>query len=1340
MGGTSPWATTFPWADAALLAEGSQAGGRHPAGWPVRGPPLPMADIGKWVDFLAEIEGAPLRGWASGGAGQEAWRAADTKCYNMYTCCLGGLLGPCLAGGNREKGGMDTMAFARPRLRMRLALPGAVGLLTLFTLAASSALAAEVRVTYDFAAPVLTDDGQFTQITLDNTLSYGAPGEPILPRAGAQVLLPPGEVVTGVEVIPGERVTLPGAYRVAPGQPQYPLSDAGPHPVTEPDPIVYASTAPCPSTLHGDVHTGWFRGHAIADLVLHPVEYIPAAGQVSYVRSLEVVLHTEPSADAWEQAARMIRQDARTRERLARIVDNPQDVAAYDAVVRTPGTRTLNPEDAYTYLIITGDPWATGLATLVDFETQRGHKAGIFTRTWIAQNYTGGVDEQANIRNFVIDAYQTWDVDYVLIVGDARDTAGIPHRGLYSNTAYSTSDSDIPADLYYGCLDGNWNSDGDNRWGEPGEEDFYHEVGVGRACIDSAAELEHFLTKTFRYQDAPITNDCDEALMVGELLWSDGTYGDDYKEEIRLGSSMHGYTTVGFPPTMNVNTLYDRAGTWTKTQLINLMNAGLNTVNHLGHCNVTYAMRMDNPDIASFTNDGLNHINNFVYSQGCYCGSFDNRTESVGSYTDDCFAEQFTADDHGAAAVVMNARYGWGQHLSTNGSSQYFDRQFFDAIFGERIYPIADANDDSKMDNVWSIDFGANRYCYYELNVFGDPALELWTALPGHLTVAHPAVVFIGPQTIDVTVTSQLGAAVSGARVTVYTDDYAVYDTGLTGVTGHVTLQPGAEAPGTLYIKVTAHDFLVFDGAMSIIPPAGPYLVYGACEVLDASGNQNGLLDWSETPGLAITLENVGIENTTNVHAGLSSEDPYVTIVTPDRAFPDIPAGATGCCIEPYAIAVSGAVPDQHVIAFDVAAHASEGDWEGHFALVALAPVLAADGNVIDDSPPYGNGDGGADAGETIHLQVWLANTGHSAAHDLTAELSCLHPDVTITDPSGSCVLAEVGGRGLLGSFTISIAPTCPEPGVIDLAVNLAGPGGFVAEVTTQVDVGAWFDDAETDRGWTRGAPGDNATSGLWVRADPIGTFENGEPVQPEDDHTPAPGTICFVTANGTPGSASGEADVDGGQTTLLTPAFDLSDAQSATVSYWRWYTNDLGNNPGQDWWTVDATGDGQTWVHLEYTQESANEWTFHEFDLTQYISLGGAVQLRFIASDASPGSLVEAAVDDFTLNVVRAPVTGVTPVTECRSAGFVSWGPNPARSGATVVYQLGAPARVDLAVYDVSGRMVRRLVDGEVEAGTHPVAFDGRDLHGRALAGGIYFLRLETPEVLQVKQISLVR
>ncbi|MCZ6542668.1 MAG: hypothetical protein O6768_03295, partial [Planctomycetota bacterium] len=66
-------------------------------------------------------------------------------------------------------------------------------------------------------------------------------------------------------------------------------------------------------------------------------------------------------------------------------------------------------------------------------------------------------------------------------------------------------------------------------------------------------------------------------------------------------------------------------------------------------------------------------------------------------------------------------------------------------------------------------------------------------------------------------------------------------------------------------------------------------------------------------------------------------------------------------------------------------------------------------------------------------------------------------------------------------------------------------------------------DDLEADTGWVVGAPGDNAVTGIWNRMNPEGTA-----AQPEDDHTPAPGTICWVT-DGFAGGGLGANDVDGG-------------------------------------------------------------------------------------------------------------------------------------------------------------------------------------------------------------------
>ncbi len=170
-------------------------------------------------------------------------------------------------------------------------------------------------------------------------------------------------------------------------------------------------------------------------------------------------------------------------------------------------------------------------------------------------------------------------------------------------------------------------------------------------------------------------------------------------------------------------------------------------------------------------------------------------------------------------------------------------------------------------------------------------------------------------------------------------------------------------------------------------------------------------------------------------------------------------------------------------------------------------------------------------------------------------------------------------------------------------------------------------DDFEVDRGWTAGVAGDDATTGTWERCDPQGTE-----AQPEDDHTTDPGVNAYITQCAAGGS-QGTYDVDNGRTTLRSPIFDLSTYDRATVSYYRWYSNDTGAEPGQDYWIVEVNDNaGSGWVRLEYTNVSDRSWQRKEFDIGDFVSLTSSVQFQFIASDSAPGSLVEAGVDDFTL------------------------------------------------------------------------------------------------------------
>ena len=77
----------------------------------------------------------------------------------------------------------------------------------------------------------------------------------------------------------------------------------------------------------------------------------------------------------------------------------------------------------------------------------------------------------------------------------------------------------------------------------------------------------------------------------------------------------------------------------------------------------------------------------------------------------------------------------------------------------------------------------------------------------------------------------------------------------------------------------------------------------------------------------------------------------------------------------------------------------------------------------------------------------------------------------------------------------------------------------------------------------------------------------------------------------------------------------------------------------------------------------------------------------------------------------------------------FVNSGPNPANPISKLLYIIPAsqgPQNVRLRIYDVSGRLVRTLVDGTKEPGPYTAVWDGRDDHSRSVASGNYFARME--------------
>ncbi len=879
------------------------------------------------------------------------------------------------------------------------------------------AWAGEVRHTYSFSRPdILLQEGR-ALVQMEDCLTLGRVGEPLLPVAGAKLLLPPGEEAVGVRVRPARWVILPGGHDVAPAQREYPLSYTGP-----PDPIVrdeevYSLAAPHPQEVWGELQTQYVCGHGVAFLALHPVRYVPVRGELWYCPEMEVAVETGPSREA-AAAFRLHRGLAVDREQVVALVDNPEDLGGYP----DGGSRS-----ACDYLIVTTQALAPAFEVLAGYKEQRGLRTTIQTVEEIYAAYAGD-DPQAEIRMFITDAYAQWGVKWVLLAGDDEY---VPHRGFWF-----PGDYDIAADLYYAALDGTWNDDGDAMWGEPEEDDLLAEVYVGRAAVDDLVEADAFINKQILYQETPVTSDCATAIMLGENLgWV--SWGKDYKEEVRLGSSNWGYTTAGIPPQVAVETLYDKDAVWYPVlDLLPRLNGGLNLVNHMGHSGVHYTLKFTVGGINDWncTNDGHNHLNYIIYTQGCYCNSFDNRNADS-TYTSDAISEKWTTIRNGAVCFVGNTRYGFGDYYATNGSSQAFDRQFFDAIFGEGITRIGETNQDSKHDLIPFIAYGMNRWCYYQLCLLGDPTLDIWTDVPSSIALIHDPTMVLGSPWFDVTVDAGAGALVA---LSVGGELVGSATSNASGL-ARVCFDQTPAVPGTLDIWVTAHNRIPEHSTAQIVPADAHYVVYDSYLALDPLGDGDGMVEQGEPIDLSVALHNAGVAAAPDVSAVLSSLSGWVSISDATEEWGNIPAGSTQWNLEDYDVQVAGGVPDGHAVAFNLAVSSGDSLWNRGFTIAVSSPVLAYAGHAVDDAG--GNGNARLDPGETADLTVTVLNQGGGDARSVEGSLSTTDPLVTVLSTAVSYPDVPPGGSAS-ASFEVCADPGYP-PGktvLFQLDVEADGP------------------------------------------------------------------------------------------------------------------------------------------------------------------------------------------------------------------------------------------------------------------------------------------------------------
>jgi len=635
--------------------------------------------------------------------------------------------------------------------------------------------------------------GSYYQIGFPDAYQSGVAGQPLIPWLNVALILPPGHEAESIEFTGHDLTALPGSFILAPRQFSRPLSDAGyGHFFMDKD--VYNSNRDYPGYHTGMLTTGYLKGVSVAMSTVTPVIYQPASGKISYYQSFTIRIKTRPSPDA-EAALLYLRPEKVFRNEVAMLAQNPEMLRSYSI---SPGK-----SDTYDMLIITSQDYKNSYQELIDLYRVRGISTRVVSTDSIYSSVSG-TDNPEKIRNFIIQEYQNHGIQYVNLAGDAEI---VPYRGFYCKVQSSSvyEDSNIPSDLYYSALDGNWNTDGDNYWAEIGEDDLLPELSVGRMTFSNQAELDILIHKTVSYQASPVEGEFRKPLMAGEYLYNNPlTYGCDYLDLLKGTRNENGYTTVGYPEDYNIQWMCDEDATWSKSQLMSMINGGTQFIHHAGHANQNYVMRFNLTDVsdANFSQvNGINHNYALVYTHGCICGAFD--------YSD-CIAERFLNINNFAVAGAFNSRYGWFNEGTTEGPSAHLHREFVDALYDDKENHIGTAHLLSKIKtSPWvnapgQWEEGALRWCFYDCNILGDPALGIWTDEPITIETMIPESIYAGDTAFFISVTTA-GIPVEGLNCLLMNNGIVLSQT-QTGQTGNAAFSFAAQEPETLLVYISGYN------------------------------------------------------------------------------------------------------------------------------------------------------------------------------------------------------------------------------------------------------------------------------------------------------------------------------------------------------------------------------------------------------------------------------------------------------------------------------------------------------------------------------------------------------
>ena len=607
---------------------------------------------------------------------------------------------------------------------------------------------------------------------------------------------------------------------------------------------------------------------------------------------------------------------------------------------------------------------AERIAPLADWRRRQGYNV-IVASTAV----TGPSSTQ--IKAYIQGLYDTVDppLEYVCLVGDANGTISV----ACNYEGYS-----------------GYNGENDHAYTTLEGGDLLADIHIGRLSCRNLTELQTIVTKIVNYETAPPTADAG---------W--------FKRATVTGDPNDSGTTVV------------HVAQWVKSHLSRLGYTQIDTV-----FTAPFASRMFascNQGVSAFAYRGFYNVSGFSVG---YIDALTNGGKLPFAVFPTCGSGSFAAESHSyPEAFLRNANGGAVGAIGTAtlGTHTRYNNCYFGGVWegalnsGDRHLGAAHTRGKLELARQYADNEGNVAVIWSSWNnLMGDPATEMWQALPTVLTVTHPAALPVGANALPVAVRGP-GGPLAGARVAAVKNG-EVRAVAVTDASGEVVLPLAAHTAGSLLVTVTGPDLLPYRGAVTV----GNVDAFAAAEDMTIDGGIGGGVEVLASPGeslsVMIGLRNLGTQTAGAVTATLASDD-SLTVADPGPVFfGDIPAGAL-VRRGPFRVQVRPEAPDLARAGLLVTAVSGSQTWVSRLEL----PVVAAKLVVVSSAWSLGS----PQAGQTGELTLTLRNDGSRAAAGAVATLASQSPYILLAGPATAAIGAMPVGGTATATFPLHIREDC---------------------------------------------------------------------------------------------------------------------------------------------------------------------------------------------------------------------------------------------------------------------------------------------------------------------------